>query len=74
MVLTGPAAPVLCGHESKERRSAHRCATDGRFIPDDLLPLFERETAGTLEAPETLRNPSASFRMDIAAILREMRG
>jgi len=57
---------------SRRNGDRHIYAPRTRFIPDDLLPLFERETAGTLETLDTLHNRPPGSRMDIAAKLREM--
>ena len=71
-VVNGCIPSDLATGSKEEIEEERRHAPRTRFIPDDLLPLFERETAGTLETLETLHHPPPASRMDIAAKLREM--
>jgi len=55
---------------SRRNGDRHIYAPRTRFIPEELVPLFERASAGSLE---TLDPPiSASGRLNVAAKLREM--
>ena len=51
----------------------HVHAPRTRFIPDALLPLFERRAHGTLHATDSLGSPVAA-RIDVQTRLREMWG
>ena len=51
----------------------HVYAPRTRFIPDALLPLFERRAHGTLQMTDSLESPLAA-RVDVQARLREMWG
>jgi DNA helicase-2/ATP-dependent DNA helicase PcrA len=57
---------------SRRNGDRHIYAPRTRFIPDDLLPLFERGTSGSLDNVDTLHHPPPTSRVDIAAKLREM--
>ena len=55
---------------SRRNGDRHIYASRTRFIPDDLVPLFERATTGKIEITDL---PSTqSGRLDVAAKLREM--
>src|SRR5205823_11626798 len=49
----------------------HVYAPRTRFIPDALLPLFERRAQGSLHAADSLGSPVAA-RIDVQTRLREM--
>ena len=60
---------------SRRNGDRHIYAPRTRFIPEDLLPLFERGTAGildSLDSLDTIHQPPPTSRVDIAAKLREM--
>src|SRR5205823_3701090 len=66
---------LLHPHRFYTRRRAngdnHVHAPRTRFIPDALLPLFERRAHGTLHAADSLGSPVAA-RIDVQTRLREM--
>jgi len=59
---------------SRRNGDRHIYAPRTRFIPDDLLRLFERGTTGSLDNVDTLHRPPQPPRVDIGARLREMWG
>jgi len=59
---------------SRRNGDRHIYAPRTRFIPDDLLRLFERGTAGSLDNVDTLHRPPQPPHVDIGARLREMWG
>ncbi len=54
-------------------RDNHVHAPRTRFIPDALLPLFERRAHGALQTTDSLESPVAA-RIDVQTRLREMWG
>jgi DNA helicase-2/ATP-dependent DNA helicase PcrA len=54
--------------------SVHTIAPRSRFLPDDILPLFTRRAAATLEAAADTPSPQPVVSVDIGARLRGMWG
>jgi len=57
---------------SRRNGDRHIYAPRTRFIPEDLVPLFERATAGSVENLHNLHQPSPTSTLNVAAKLREM--
>src|SRR6266850_1434029 len=57
---------------SRRNGDRHIYAPRTRFIPEDLVPLFERATAGSVENLDNLHQPSPTSTLNVAAKLREM--
>ena len=57
---------------SRRNGDRHIYAPRTRFIPEGLLPLFDRPTAGNLDNVDNFHQPPPSSRVDVAAKLREM--
>jgi DNA helicase-2/ATP-dependent DNA helicase PcrA len=58
---------------SRPNRDNHVYAPRTRFIPEALLPLFERRTHGTTQTTDSSGSPAAA-RIDVQTRLREMWG
>jgi len=59
---------------SRRNGDRHIYAPRTRFLPDELLSLFDRTTAGNLQNLDTLHQPRPTSRVDVAAKLRDMWG
>jgi DNA helicase-2/ATP-dependent DNA helicase PcrA len=57
---------------SRRNGDRHIYAPRTRFIPERLVPLFQRETSGALDNLHNLHQPPPTSSVDIAAKLREM--
>jgi DNA helicase-2/ATP-dependent DNA helicase PcrA len=54
--------------------SGHTIAPRSRFLPDDILPLFDRRAVATSESVADMPVPQPAVRVDIGARLRGMWG
>ena len=59
-------------HQQASRGDRHVYASRTRFIPDELLPLFERRAWPLAEADSDERRSASSVRIDVAARMRGM--
>ena len=59
-------------HQQASRGDRHVYASRTRFIPDELLPLFERRAWPLAEAMNTEQRSASTVRVDVAARMRGM--